>query len=57
MTLVELKKSLHEKIDSLEDSDYLEMLDSMISEKDEIFIKIKKAINSVGQTSIKWSRN
>jgi predicted transcriptional regulator len=37
MTLVELKKSLHEKIEELNDPDYLEMLDTMISQKDEVF--------------------
>ena len=38
MTLIELKKSLHERIDSLNDESYLEMLNDMISSKDEVFI-------------------
>jgi len=37
MTVVELKKSLHEKINGLDDPDYLEMLDTMISYKDKVF--------------------
>ena len=38
MTLIELKRSIHEKIDNLNDPDYLEMLNDMISQKDEVFI-------------------
>ena len=38
MTLIELKESLHKKIDNLNDPDYLEMLDVMISQKDDVFI-------------------
>ena len=37
MTLVELKKSIHEKIDDLNDPDYLDMLNTMISYKDKLF--------------------
>ncbi len=38
MTLLELKKELHEKIDSLNDESYLEMLNDMLSHKEEVFI-------------------
>ena len=38
MTLIELKKSLHEKIDRLNDESYLEMINDIISSKDEVFI-------------------
>jgi hypothetical protein len=38
MTLVDLKKSLHEKIDSLDDPDYLDMLNTMIYAKDAVFV-------------------
>ena len=38
MTLIELKKSIHEKIDSLNDQDYLEMLESMLDNREEVFI-------------------
>jgi len=38
MTLLELKKSLHEKIDNLNDEAYLEMLESMIDHREDIFI-------------------
>jgi predicted transcriptional regulator len=34
MTLLELKKSIHEKVDSLNDSDYLEQLNAMITYHD-----------------------
>jgi hypothetical protein len=37
MTLVELKKSIHEKIDHLDDPDYLDMLYTMLYAKDEVF--------------------
>lgn len=30
MTLVDLKKSLHEKIDNLDDPDFLDLLNTMI---------------------------
>ena len=38
MTLVELKKSIHEKIDHLDDPDYLDMLNTMLYNKDDVFI-------------------
>jgi hypothetical protein len=38
MTLVELKKSIHEKIDHLDDPDYLDMLNTMLYNRDEVFI-------------------
>jgi hypothetical protein len=37
MTLVELKKSIHERVDNLDDPDFLEMLNNLISQKDEVF--------------------
>jgi len=37
MTLVELRKSIHAKIDHLDDPDYLDMLNTMIDNKDEVF--------------------
>ena len=54
MTLVELKKSIHERIDNLNDSDFLEMLNDMISQKDEVFIipeHMKKGIRQ-GRTDL-----
>ena len=36
MTLAELKKSIHEKIDNLDDPDYLGMLNRVIGYKDKI---------------------
>jgi len=36
-TLVELKKSLHERIEELDDSDYLEVLNTMLKYKDNVF--------------------
>jgi hypothetical protein len=38
MTLIDLKKSTHDKIDSLDDADYLDMLNTMIYIKDKVFI-------------------
>ncbi|MFI5139969.1 MAG: hypothetical protein ACHQIM_19270 [Sphingobacteriales bacterium] len=38
MTLVELKKSIHDKIDNLDDPDYLDMLNTMIYAKDKVFV-------------------
>jgi hypothetical protein len=37
MTLVELKKSLHERIDELNDQEFLEIVDTMIRNKDKVF--------------------
>jgi predicted transcriptional regulator len=37
MTLIELKKSIHEKIDDLNDPDLLELMISMINNKDKVF--------------------
>jgi hypothetical protein len=37
MTLVELRKSIQEKIDHLDDPDYLDMLNTMLNAKDEVF--------------------
>ena len=37
MTLIELKKSIHNKIDNMDDPVYLEMLNSMIYYKDKVF--------------------
>ena len=58
MTLLELKRSLHEKINGLDDPDYLEMLDSMLSQKDEVFIipeQMKEGIKQ-GMDDIKNGR-
>ena len=38
MTLIELKKSIHEKVDNLDDPDYLDMLNTMLYIKDEVFV-------------------
>ena len=37
MTLIELKKSIHEKIDDLNDPDFLELVNTMINNKDKVF--------------------
>jgi len=37
MTLIELKKSLHEKIDRLDDPDLLDAMNTMINDKDIVF--------------------
>ena len=38
MTLIELKKSIHEKIDTLNDEGFLEMINQLIIQKDDVFI-------------------
>ena len=37
MTLIELKKSIHQKIDDLNDQDFLKLVDTMISNKGKVF--------------------
>ena len=37
MTLVELKKSIHEKVDKLNDPDFLEFVNTMIANKEKVF--------------------
>ncbi|HEY8782794.1 MAG TPA: hypothetical protein VIM16_14310 [Mucilaginibacter sp.] len=37
MTLIELKKSIHEKIDDLNDPDFLELVNTFIHNKDKVF--------------------
>jgi hypothetical protein len=38
MTIVELKKSIHEKIDGLNDQQFLEHVAAIINNKEEVFI-------------------
>ena len=38
MTLAALKKSIHDKIDNLDDPDYLDMLNTMLYAKDKVFV-------------------
>ena len=38
MTLIELKESLHKKIDGLNDQQFLEYVDEIITNKEEVFI-------------------
>jgi hypothetical protein len=38
VTLIDLKKSIHEKIDNLDDPDYLDMSNTMLYNKDEVFV-------------------
>lgn len=37
MTLIELKKSIHKKIDDLDDPDFLELVNKLIQNKDKVF--------------------
>ena len=37
MTLVELKKSIHKKVDELEDASFLALVDAMMDNKDKVF--------------------
>jgi len=38
MTLVELKKSIHERIDNLDDENLLEMVNAILIQNDDVFI-------------------
>jgi hypothetical protein len=55
MTLVELKKTIHEKIDGLNDQQFLEHVAAIINNKEEVFIiptHMKEGINQ-GKEDIK----
>ena len=55
MTLVELKKSLHEKIDRLNDPDLLDAMNTMINNKDVVFQIPKEHLEGIkkGEEDIK----
>lgn len=38
MTLVELKKSIHQKVDNLDDRELLELINQLAHKKDEVFV-------------------
>lgn len=38
MTLIELKKSIHKKVDELDDPELLELVNSVLRQKDDVFI-------------------
>jgi len=38
MTLVELKKSIHQKVDNLDDRELLELINQLAYKKDEVFV-------------------
>jgi len=38
MTLIELKKSIHKRVDDLNDRELLELVDAIVSRKDKVFI-------------------
>ncbi len=38
MTLIELKKSIHQKVDDLNDRELLELVDAIVNRKDEAFV-------------------
>jgi predicted transcriptional regulator len=37
MTLIELKKSIHKKVDDLDDPDFLELVNTLIDNKGKVF--------------------
>jgi archaellum component FlaC len=49
MTLTELKKSIHNKIDDLNDPKFLEMVNRLIDNKDQIFKVPEEHIAGIGQ--------
>jgi hypothetical protein len=38
MTLIELKKSIHQKVDKLDDRELLELINQLARKRDEVFI-------------------
>jgi predicted transcriptional regulator len=38
MTLIELKKSIHKKVDDLNDRELLELVDAIVNRKGEVFV-------------------
>lgn len=38
MTLIELKKSIHQKVEGLNDRELLELIDAIVNRGDEVFI-------------------
>jgi len=38
MTLIELKKSIHQKVDDLSDRELLELVDAIVNRKDAVFV-------------------
>lgn len=49
MTLLELKKTLHEKIDVLNDQEFLQLMDTMINNKDKVFQIPKEHLQGIEQ--------
>ncbi|MGZ3757163.1 MAG: hypothetical protein ACXVAY_17365 [Mucilaginibacter sp.] len=49
MTLVELKKSIHERVDNLDDPNFLEMLNNLISQKNEVFQIAEEHLTGIEQ--------
>nr|WP_067059285.1 hypothetical protein [Mucilaginibacter sp. L294] len=49
MTLIELKKSIHKKVDELDDADFLELVNSMIENKDKVFQIPEEHLASIKQ--------
>jgi hypothetical protein len=49
MTLLELKKSIHETIDRLNDEEYLVELKSMIDRREEVFIIPEHMLEGIRQ--------
>jgi hypothetical protein len=55
MTLIELKKSLHEKIEGLDDQEFLDAMNTMINNKDKVFQIPKEHLEGIiqGEQDIK----
>jgi len=49
MTLVELKKSIHDKIDGMDDPDFLELVNALIHSKDQVFQIPEEHISGIEQ--------
>lgn len=49
MTLMELKKSIHEKIDDLNDPDFLELVNTLIHNRDKVFEIPEEHVSDIQQ--------
>ena len=52
MTLIELKKSIHKKVDELDDPELLKLVNSLLRQKDDVFVipeHMKEGIKQGGE--------
>jgi hypothetical protein len=49
MTLVELKKSIHQKVDSIDDKELLELINQLAHKKGEVFVIPENMLEGIRQ--------